>query len=394
MMDIDRLSCETLHLLVGSNPLPNYITALILKPRSIAFYCTNETDTICENLRDVLSEKLHSVNFIKKSIQDAGDTGSIGKAFSDMKSGDHLNYTGGTKIMAAHARLAFQSLFQRSGDADKSASYLDERNSVLRFDAGCPIRLSDMHLDISIDDILRLHGVARMRDIEPKPPLPTPQDAEIIAHRVSGDPGIAKELFKIHKQNGKQISLTCAREAPCKIADVLEAELSVRSFPDGNWTKNTYDRWCEFLWGKWLEDWTGSRVKNIVTESEGQVVIGMNCIRYNSRQFEIDVAVQKGHRLYVISCTTSTQLGLCKSKLFEAAMRARQLGGDLARSALVCLLHGCDTNGAFVDQLRKDFDDFWGATNTPQVFGLDDLREWLGNGNTPNLSSLKKWLES
>lgn len=75
-------------------------------------------------------------------------------------------------------------------------------------------------------------------------------------------------------------------------------------------------------------------------------------------------------------------------------MRARQLGGDLARSALMCLLQGSDPKGAFVDQLRNDVADIWDAPNTPQVYGLGDLKEWAGIGGPQNMYSLKKWLDS
>ena len=75
-------------------------------------------------------------------------------------------------------------------------------------------------------------------------------------------------------------------------------------------------------------------------------------------------------------------------------MRSRQLGGDLARSALVCLLHGSNNKGLYVDQLRNDIADIWVASNTPKVFGLDDLREWAGIHGEPNLGTLQQWLES
>lgn len=75
-------------------------------------------------------------------------------------------------------------------------------------------------------------------------------------------------------------------------------------------------------------------------------------------------------------------------------MRARQMGGDLARSALVCLIDGPDDKGEFVEQLRADITSVWDAPNVPRVFGLADLREWAGTTGEPNLNSLVEWLES
>jgi len=135
-------------------------------------------------------------------------------------------------------------------------------------------------------------------------------------------------------------------------------------------------------------------VRDILAGNASEVTIGMNCVRENGRHFEIDVAVVRGHRLYVISCTQSARLADCKGKLFEVSMRARQLGGDLARSAVVCLLNGSDKKGPYVDQLRHDIEDIWDAPNTPKVFGFDDLREWSGIAGGAGVESLKKWLES
>jgi len=75
-------------------------------------------------------------------------------------------------------------------------------------------------------------------------------------------------------------------------------------------------------------------------------------------------------------------------------MRARQMGGDLARSTLVSLLDGSDAKGTYVDQLRADIASVWDAPNVPRVFGLADLREWAGTTGAPNLGSLKEWLDS
>ncbi len=93
----------------------------------------------------------------------------------------------------------------------------------------------------------------------------------------------------------------------------------------------------------------------------------------------------RGHRSYFISCTTDTTKALCKSKLFEIAVRSQQLGGDLARAALVCL---ADDNT--VAALHADVDDMWGASNTTRAFGLSDIRTWSEcGGKQPNPYALK-----
>jgi len=331
-------TCDNLLLLVGSNPLPNYLAALILKPKSIQLFYSPETEQIKSYLKNGIKAKLSETNIIEECIADATNAREIKKAFSSIPQGAHLNYTGGTKVMAAHARMAFKD----RGGSDQQVSYLDERNSVLRFDDGFEIDLSTQEFELKIDNILGLHGIEKSSNTKKRPSI---EDAKRIAGSVFTD---------------------------------------IKQLPsDGN--------------GLWLEVCTGQLVRDILVgnaSEPGKVTVGMYCVRENGRHFEIDVAVVRGHRLYVISCTKFSRLAYCKGKLFEVSMRARQLGGDLARSAVVCLLNGSDDKGPYVDQLRHDVEDIWDAPNTPRVFGYDDLREWSGAAGGAGAASLKKWLES
>jgi hypothetical protein len=155
--------------------------------------------------------------------------------------------------------------------------------------------------------------------------------------------------------------------------------LSTPKVPDGH-TRKAFEAWNEFIGGAWLEVWIESLIKNLGVGGVTECSVGVNCTRGKAnRPFEVDVAVMRGHRPYFISCTTDTTLNICKSKAFEITVRARQMGGDLARSALVCLLLGEDKRGKYIEQLRADVNDVWTATNTTQIFGLEDVREWAGH---------------
>ncbi|HQH72963.1 MAG TPA: DUF1887 family CARF protein, partial [bacterium] len=210
---------------------------------------------------------------------------------------------------------------------------------------------------------------------------------ETIAKAVLKNPGLAKKLYEIHREEKGIRPISKAKENPESLDKHLPAGLSVSHIPENGWNDDTNKKWCKYLGGGWLETWCGELVRGIAKSDE--VSVGVNCVRKNGHKFEIDVALVRGHRLYVISCTTDTTLGLCKSKLFEVAMRARQLGGDLARFALVSLLHG-----AHIDQLKNDVADVWEAPNPPRAFGMDDLKEWAGIQGQPNTSSLMEWLDS
>lgn len=385
-MAAQRKVCSRLMLLVGSNPLPNYLATLILGAQTIHLFYSPQTAPIKEHLVEKLRERLGSANVIETCIEDATDAAKVRAAFSSVPKDAHLHYTGGTKIMAAHARMAFDAL----GGADRQASYLDERKGILRFDDGYEIELSQECLELSLEDVLKLHGIERIASNVAPGPAPTEQDLETLVKVVLKQPDRALELYECHRVAGKRCGFSKAKETPVDIGELVDSALSISRLPEEGWTARNYEKWCDFLGGGWLEMWCGDLVESLVSGAE--VSRGTDCKLANGRQFEIDLALLRGHRLYVISCTTETRIGLCKSKLFEVAMRARQLGGDLARSALVCLLHGKDPKGPFVDQLRNDVADMWDAPNTPRVFGLDDLREWAGVQSKPNPSSLKDWL--
>ena len=378
----------SLFLLVGSNPLPNYLAALVLRPRAVTLFYSPETEEVKNLLRQKLTTALTNVNVKETCIDDVTDAAKVRAAFRSIPaSTHHLHYTGGTKIMAAHARMAFRD----AGGKDQQASYLDERKGLLRFDDGSNIDLLEQQISVTVDDFLALHGITRHHPDPPSLDHPTEDDAGRIAQAVIRNPAVARELYAIHRdKSNKRVTLEKAKGVPVLLEELVP-DLK-RQIPEAHWDKDTFEKWLRFLCGEWMDVWCGALLRQIVDGSE--IIVDLNCTLANGRKCQIDVALVRSHRLYVVSCTTDTSLGICKSKLFEVAMRARQLGGDLARSALVCLLHGSDSNGAYVDQLRNDVADVWKAPNTPRVFGHDNLMEWLGVNSPPNLNSLRNWLDS
>lgn len=327
---------EKLALLVGSNPLPNYLAATVLQPKEVVLLYSPETVEARDRLEKAFKDKGIAVSDV--CIPDATDVRKVRDACRSLQV-DHLHYSGGTKPMAAHTRAMFGL-----GEAQEArASYLDERKGRLRFDAGHYISLAECELGLMLDLILALHGAERIE-------TPT---------TVNGGP------------TESNVNEVCAR--------VLNDPNASANFPNG----------------KWLERWTAGVIGSCLGASTA-VEVGVKCRRGKPvpTTFEIDVALVRGHRLYVVSCTTAQKKARCKSKLFEVAMRARHMGGDLARSALVCLLDGGDENGSYVDQLRSDIASVWDAPNVPAVFGLADLREWAGTYGPTNTGSLMDWLNS
>lgn len=318
-------------LLVGSNPLPNFVAATVLSPSEVVLLYSPETQDPRDHLRTALSAK--GIGVTEFCIDDATNPRKIQDVCKPLQV-DHLHYSGGTKPMAAHARAAVNL-------TESQASYLDERRGLLRFDNGYDVKLSDHDLGLTVDVLLQLHGCNRkgQRATNPK------------------------------TTNGVDID------------SLASGAFHTGASPSGS------D-------GRWLEDWVAKQIRSCIPGTEPEASI--HCERCKSRrEFEIDVALVRGHRLFVVSCTTSNRPDRAKAKLFEVAMRARQMGGDLARSALVSFVDGNVQRGqSHVELLRADIVSVWDAPNVPRVFGLADLREWAGTSSDPNLCSLKEWLDS
>jgi hypothetical protein len=381
-------TCRKLALLVGSNPLPNYLAAMALKPAEVILLYTPETQEPKENLVGVFRKK--GLETIQLCIADATDARAIREVCEGLErlACDHLHYSGGTKPMAAHARRAFNGV-------EANISYLDERKGLLRFEDGRDENLSTLDLGLTIDILLGLHGLENRSRPVSRQRGPSESDTRAVAERLLREPSVAKELYDHFRPAGKKKSLSKAKEVPL-IPSEHALELSVCKVPDSDWKSDTYDAWEKFLTGGWLEQWSAEMIRSVLHEQPPRIDNSLVCERSGAgtrREFEIDVALVFRQRLYVVSCTADTTLPNCKPKLFEVAMRSRQMGGDLARCALVCLLDGTDSKGPKVEQLRSDIRSLWDAPNVPQVFGLADLREWTGINGSPNLQVLNNWLE-
>jgi hypothetical protein len=158
---------------------------------------------------------------------------------------------------------------------------------------------------------------------------------------------------------------------------------------------------CKWLDGEWLEHYVLQQVQAIPKEldiHESATSFWIKDPNSKNTKFQFDVAFMRGYRLFAISCTTSTDKLLCKSKLFEAYIRAQQLGGSEARVALVCCVSNEDKDAEGKKKYTKDAleTEILNVLNpTPEsgkrdyrlvVFGREDLinlseriAEWIRN---------------
>jgi hypothetical protein len=249
--------------------------------------------------------------------------------------------------------------------------------------------LDDQDLGVTLDLIGRLHGCELCPPSGRVTGEPTEKDARTVAAAVARDANLAKKLSNVGHKFKQLNGVADGIHQPWRPEDV-RLTLSTMEVPGREWDELQFKAWCHFLAGGWLEAAVAAWSREITGSTAFREVYWT----LRGRRFQIDVILVRCARLYIVSCTTDKTLALCKSKVFEVAIRARQIGGDLARSALVCLIDGQDDRGKYIDQLRGDVASVWEAPNAPQVFGLADLREWTGVADSPNLGSLSRWLDS
>lgn len=415
MSNLDEYKVEHLLLMVGENPLPNYVAALtLLKDGGKVYLVFTEHTKAQKNcllqqlqerkklgiakidlidLAKYESNSYHIRDRIQNKINQSIKSGKIG-----------LNYTGGTKAMAVHAYRAVQEL-----QPDAVFSYLDSRSLEMCIDRpnAPPIR-EKVSLKISFTKLFGLHRL-KWKDDRPPSSDPTLSDAAVQFADFYQTEDLAKawrdwcknkllRQMKCYDQYGNYV---WKEEPELKAQPTIE----IKSLPDNIKTIlrqhldastdvlnisvtekkgfNDLTHVCSWLDGVWLEDYVLQQVKQVASEySINDRGMSFNIEDPENRsseypKFEFDVAFMLGYQLFAISCTTSDKPSLCKQKLFEASIRARQLGGDEARVALVCCYH---TPSYIKSQLRTMIYD-----RKIEVFGREDL---------PKLASkISKWID-
>lgn len=165
-------------LLIGTNPLPNFVVAEYflknnpdLKKIWLVYSEANRyqegTYTYAENLETVLKNRytrkpIFPLN--KLAISDVSISKQIlndikSKLINDLpqNSAVHLNYTGGTKVMATHVYRAIE--YENVKISNRSFSYLDGRSFRIVNDDGIIIVDNLLNeVTISFEELIKLHG--------------------------------------------------------------------------------------------------------------------------------------------------------------------------------------------------------------------------------------------
>ncbi len=388
---------DNLILLVGTNPLPNYVAArLLLKPNGkIHLVCSNDTQSIARQLeqqfaRDELqSERRPVIDESKPS----GIYNAIYQIAANMQGSIGLHYTGGTKAMSVHAHRAV-----KDACANAVCSYLDAHELKMVIDDGMGDGRDDEipvneAVTPKLKEVIELHEITLKKDPEQKPILL--EAAKAIKATIESEQELPwrkwlqtrrAETEGFSKKKGAEIKKTAAptltdfpiiQQVFARLGASPEATLEewakVAEFKTSDDAIPKFAKWLE---GEWLDSFVLDCLRQIAVECRLHDY-GMD-FASNAGKFQFDVAAMRGYQLFAISCTTSQDKDLCKSKLFEAYVRAKQMGGDEARVALVSYHPDPQT-------LLTNFLNEWKYSKASvRVFGKDaltdlpmHLRDWI-----------------
>lgn len=396
--EFDKHKVDHLFLLIGENPLPNYVaTRLLLNQGGMPYLVhTTGTEKLAKRLQTILSNELIGLKTAKLvSLNDyEADAYQIQKAIrskletiKDGKIG--LNYTGGTKAMAVHAYRAVFSALR----SETVFSYLDPRKLKMCIDSENtpiePIKVTPEMLEVQLCKVFQIHGWVWKSD-----PIYSPQLSEaaqvfakfheqgelvhlwrnwcnqVLRKQTRDDKG--RWLNKTNLQTVSPLNLKMV-QYQVKIVNALSQlgvtgeDFSLQTIKEGaiaeaknnNIEKFKFDLEdvCKWLDGEWLEHYVLQQVQVITQDlaiHDSATSFWIKDPNSKNTKFQFDVAFMRGYQLFAISCTTSADKSLCKSKLFEAYIRAQQLGGSEARVALVCCVSNEDTDAEGKKKYTKD----------------------------------------
>lgn len=355
---------DHLFLLVGKNPLPNAVAGQLLctKGGTVSLLYSAEV----ANVKEKLKKHLENFGFkVEPELINESDPKDIWRGVrkrmechaSDKAIG--LNYTGGTKAMAVHAYRALEKITGEKS-LKPACSYLDARSLQMIFDPDDPesgdnskkLRVKEM-VKLNIDTIINLHGWT----YKPGSPNRTPklsktaaELAKLYAANKESEWIIWKNDLSDKVENHKVMLFNLPTDIKLKnVMDTLRAELNLSgnslNLNDANvlkifGTAKAFKRWIH---GNWIEH----HILAILQGLKAPLNLS-DCaqnVETNSVQFDIDVIAIQGYQLFAFSCGLISKLeykeaeikaGL-KRKLFEAHLRAEQVGGDESCVSLVCL---------------------------------------------------------
>ena len=412
---------DHLVLLVGSNPLPNAVAGSLLakKTSTITLLYSDGSIRVAQRLRKWLSNKLGSEIRLESIRVGESDPASIRSGVKDalgtaQNGSVGLHYTGGTKTMGVHAYRAIEQ-WAKSQKSEPAThfSYLNARTLEVIIDPNDPDsgdpackQYVGNDVKISLAELLQLHAWSSLKNSpSDKPVLPDTAQALLALHstrdgRSKWTTWKEKELDRLcrddrdrSKWKAQTALSSITLQLPTHLKEVTAAinrELSTNeklclgpAAEECDYGKYT-DKFCNWLDGEWLESALLKALNDLRTELKlYDVKMNVTPQILAGTHFQFDVIAIRGYQLFAFSCSTandnSGDRARLKQKLFEAVIRARQMGGDEACVALVCCSEDPESLQKETRNIFLDIDD-----ERIKVFGRRDLKDLQGN--------IKRWI--
>jgi hypothetical protein len=384
MADLSPYQTEHLFLLIGTNPLPNYVAARLLAKAEGHLYLVHsrETDIVADRLREALRRPRESATKIRVDDSDAHNIYEQVRTYAAGKSSVGLNYTGGTKTMAVHAHRAVCEV-----NPEAVFSYLNTNLQLLiEQPQAWPKRIPvGTAVDVYLDALLKMHGVTFDRDRVCRDSMQLGL-CTALADLHTTEQGVST-WYEWRRKGSKCWTVLPEGQPGLETVERALCEMCGGSKPTAGAVARAlgFDRLSScagWFRGDWLEHYTLHHLKRAIEQRDDVHDYAMNlkcrqAAHDGATEFQFDLAAMRGHQLFAISCIASYKKAPCKEHLFEAYVRARQMGGDEARVALVCA-------HPRPPELLAEIERPWDAVGKLRVFGAphllnlaDHLQDWF-----------------
>jgi hypothetical protein len=384
-----RYRVQHLLLLVGANPLPNYVAARLLAAEGATVYLIHSTSADGRNTAKyavLLQDALRAVRSdltIELRETHAADSADIGDRVRQRilaKLPDSaivgLHYTGGTKPMAVHTYQAVRAVAERF--PEPVFSYLDAGTLSVYIEGEAHPYFVGRAVKLDLPELAQLHGyqLDRPRHEPQHYPLVKALVEALVDKQALGEydrwlrpkdgdpPGLPDSQLPNWTHPGLQRAraamddLCGGAATPDTLAAIIRGKPGDPLSSCGKW-----------FGGEWLEEWTLAAVQQVAAKlsvSDYGANMEPRPSRGQGDKFELDAAALLGYQLIVFSCKRGDTKGPLKTAFFEAFLRARQLGGDEARAALICLY-------GEPRALQSEVERQWQAWGQVCVFGRGEL---------------------
>ena len=396
-------------MLTGSNPMAVVESALgVVKSTGTLHLLWTPgqygTKRACELIKDYFDKKKAFTTVLARIALPHENPAEIHTAMQQIAGGltgkIALNYTSGTKAMSVHAYMIVAFMYP-----DAEFHYL--RNKQLHVHDRVPtdvVCYSTESTNIQLESVLGIHDctVAAATDERPHSLGISVAKAIVELNQTPGGqqqwedwkkslPRLKSGHVDFHKAiNWDYVPGGLSSFLGSDWATLPEKarELRAIGFAPQTTTQQGTGAFLEaralvdFLRGGWLEVWCSDRARELqrqqVIKNMGKVhsnvIVNLPGLENNAprQRAELDIVFTLGTQLHIISCSADTlygDLGMtrAKPKVFEVIERSKQLGGDFARSALVCL-------SAHPDSIQNSFNKVKHQESF-KVFGIADLKD-------------------